>query len=201
MLEFKRLVARIKTTDDATEALRQLREMQEQEQLVSVQFAENEKKVMATVKDRLEKLTTQKAERLQVSAGGKMSDVPTYRNALTQELERWAKEDFADSTLKTEFGTVAVRKVPQRLDAPGTDTKERERNRKDVVETWWSKFKGKAFDWLDSVGLDPWFRIKFELNTDALNTAFKAGKVTLADAKRFGLELVPESSTVSVKLA
>lgn len=199
MLEFNRL-ARIKTNDDATEALRQLREMQEQEQLVSVQYAENEKKVMASVKDRLDKLAAQREERLQVSAGGKATDIPTYRAALTAELERWAKEDFADSTLKTEFGTVAVRKVPQRLDAPGTDTKERERNRKDVVETWWSKFKGKAFDWLQSLNLDPWFRVKFELNTEAINNAFKSGMVTLADAKRFGLELVPESSTVSVKL-
>lgn len=200
MLEFSKL-ARIKSPADATEALRQLREMQEQEQLVSVQFAENEKKVMASMKDCLDKLSTQRDERLAVSAGGKPTDIATYRNALTTELERWAKEDYSDSTLKTEFGTVAIRKVPQRLDSPGIDSKDRERNRKDVVETWWTKFKAQAFEWLDSLKLDPWFRIKFELNTDAINTAFKAGKVTLAEAKRFGLELVPETSSVSIKLA
>ena len=50
-----------------------------------------------------------------------------------------------------------------------------------------------------SMGLDPFFRLKLELATDDINSAFKAGKIKLSDVKKYGLELIPESLSVTIK--
>lgn len=211
--------AKIKTEEAAKEAMRKLRHLNQYEADVLDDAEKRKKKLLEKVQPKLDDIDQEVKDELEVQVGEESFVLSEYRMRLMSELIRWGQSEFSGSTLKCDDGMLAVRDVPPRIDAPGTDDEERSKNRKDVVEDWWSKepvagdvvpelfkeIKGKlcrkANEFLEGLGLLPWFRLKLELNMSEIGSAFKAGRVDGNAAKLIGLELVPKGSSVTVKLA
>jgi len=202
MLQFVgKLKPRIKSESDACEALRQLKEMTFVADQVAARLKAERKALEDSIADDLALVQKTANEDLAIEVSGKPSTIPEYKAALNDELVRWARGDMSVATYTCPHGTVAVRSIPSRVDAPGVDQKDREKNRPSVVARMWESVKAGASEWLAKAGLSPFIRLKPELDMDAINKAREAGTLKREQIEEFGLTIVPAGQSVSVKLA
>lgn len=191
-------VGKIKRESQVQEALRLMGELNQRERVAMFRRDSELKRLHEEIAERVEEANDAADRECVALVSGRPVSISKYRADLEEAVKEWAKTEMEGSVFECPYGKVSSREVPAKLDAKGDTQDEREKGRKPLVEAAWKKYAAKAAEWLTSMGLSPWFRVKLELNLSGIADAWKRGEVSDKDAQKHGLYVVPKGVSVSV---
>jgi len=183
----------------AREALRQLSECEWERSLIEAAIKTRKQKMEEEFAAQLAAFSDGVRSRVRVFVDGAETPIDQHIAGLRTTLEAYALQ-MPCKLLSCDYGEITVKDLPDLIDtAEHATTKEREASRSELAAKWLSRKAVALAAWLTEHTLSPFIRVKFEIDMNSINAAWKKGLLSKAALRKFGLKVFSGRQSVSIK--